>query len=549
MPTTDFTSGTVITSTWLDEVDAHVFERREPISVFSYLSAAQQASVLAYNFAVDVTTELQAAMDAAFAAQRRLHIPGGGYLVTGLTLPGTAALRKNGFVMYGDGTGEAFAVVQGNYGGTIIKSATDAPVLEYTPDSANTGNGQADISFITFWGDSTTPVINFGSFYSTSEFHHNTVIQMGTGNGITCALSNTIEIHHNQILNGDWNTTGLGAARTGVALYCYQTIPTGLTTIRKNTFRGFLTGCTLGDGSVAMYSPRIEACECSVTRNGFIVSAGVNSATIVANYMEGGDAGTGISLLGNYCTVSDNLIFAGYLTGIDDSAATYGNVITGNTISAASVASSKLIKLGSSGADGGPGKLCTGNTLTFSGSGGSIAGVVGITITGLDPRLDWAGNIFDPRGPWVGGAGTAKISDASTDSNGTTGNGVFGQTMVSDKGGTKELPLISRGAVNLHVDTTSLAAGNISAGVLTIGDASVFTLDLAAPTNITSIVANNLPDKTFELHVVDAQPTFVHGSLLKCKGSANYTPPAGGAWLKFQVKPGGVVWMTGWTEY
>ena len=118
---------------------------------------------------------------------------------------------------------------------------TNAPILQYTPDVANTGGGNAEIDHIRFEGNSSTPVVYLKSIYAQSSFHHNTIYQAGTGNGFQSELSNGIEIHNNYAINRDWNTNGLGAARVGIGFYIFQTIPTGLTTLRKNTSRGFLT--------------------------------------------------------------------------------------------------------------------------------------------------------------------------------------------------------------------------------------------------------------------------------------------------------------------
>lgn len=372
---------------------------------------------------VDYTTQLQAAMDAAWAADRNLFIPAGVYKTTGLVLPGNAAGRTKAFRMYGQGSGEIFA--RGYTGGTILYSATDAPILLYTPDVANTGGGNIEIDHIRFEGNSTTPVVHLKSFYAQSNFHHNTIFQDGVGDGLKIELSNTIEIHNNYAINRDWNTLSLGAARTGAGFRIFQTIATGLTSLRKNTSRGFLDAYVIGDGSVAMYSTELQDNECSVVRNGFTIMAGADKALLLHNYMEGGDGGRAMLIQGNFCTMRDNLVFSGFAKAIDDvSIVNYGSLGTGNILSVGSVAGTTLIDV----SDIGFGKRYTGNTLVFPGSGGSITNVIAIHLAGADANINYAGNFYNPVGAWTGGSGTARIADATTVSGGVSGTspGVIG---------------------------------------------------------------------------------------------------------------------------
>jgi hypothetical protein len=180
---------------------------------------------------------------------------------------------------------------------------------------------------------------------------------------------------------------------------------------------------------------------------------------------------------------------------------------------------------------------------------GSIAGVTGIDISGIDPRLDWYGNAMDPRGPWLGSNTTAKIKNTSTSSDGTTGTGVYGMGVAQSRDGTSEAPHLGRGAVNLAVDSVPLAVGDLAAGILTLGEYSVFTLTFASAQSVTRFAAPNLPDKTFSLHITNGNTTLTQGTYIKLAGSVNYTPGANGAWLTFQIKPGGISWETSRTVY
>lgn len=495
----------------------------------------------------DYTTQLQAALTAAWTANFDCLLPAGVYKTTGLTLPGNAAGRTKAFRMYGQGSGEIFA--RGFTGGTILYSVTNAPVLIYTPDVANTGGGNIEIDHIRFEGNSATPVVHLKSLYAQSSFHHNSIFQTGAGNGLQTELSNTVEIHNNYALNRDWNTIGLGASRVGVGFKIFQTIATGLTKLRDNTSRGFKDGYVIGDGSVAMYSTLLANNECSVVTNGITITVGVDKALLLHNYMEGGDGGRGILIQGNYCTVVDNLVFSGFAKAIDDVSLTnYGSYGAGNLLSAGSVAGTTLLDIG----DGGFGKIYTRNTLVFPGSGGSLTNVIAIHLIGTDPRIYWDGNIFNPSNLWVGGGGTTRIADGTVSTGGTTGTGNYGLGSAMSKSGAVTAPALLRGMSNKAVDPAALGNGDIAAGVCTLGEFNVFKMTLTAPAvPITSFAAPNLPDKEFGIWVITnaGGPLFTNGALLQLAGSVNYTPGANGCFIEFKIFPGGIAIETNRTVY
>ena len=134
------------------------------VSVFDFMTTAEIAAVQAYTFVTSVQTACQAAIDAAYASKKNLFFPSGGYLVTGLIIPGTVDGagtddRDKGWRMYGQGFGEPF--VHTNTGGTVIKSVTNAPVLADILGTASSSNGTIEIDHIRFDGTSTTPVVQF----------------------------------------------------------------------------------------------------------------------------------------------------------------------------------------------------------------------------------------------------------------------------------------------------------------------------------------------------------------------------------------------------
>lgn len=498
----------------------------------------------------DDTAALQDAIDTAYDDNRNLYIPAGVYLVTGLTIPGIQANRTHRLRIYGQGVGEAFAL--GLTGGTIIMSVTDAPILQYDnlePGYPNAGSGTLELDGIRFMADSdTTPAVRFRAFLGQSSIHHCVIYQEGEGNGLQLEFCNTVEIHNNYFINRDWNDVSGSVTRVGIGVYFYQNLDAGLTTFRKNTSRGFDTGYKFGSGSGgAIYKATLADSEVSLCTNGILLEAETRECTIADNYFEGGDGGYAIRTLGQYNDIRGNLIFPGFSVGIDDSAPTYGTTIEGNTISAGSRANTTLVKVFSSGIGGGPGKAVTNNAFTFNGSGGSIAGVVGLEISGIDPRLDLIGNSFDPRGKWVGGAGTEKINDISTSSDGVTSTGLFGVSIAATADEDEELPFIAKGSYSTFWDPTVITA--LSSGVCALSGASAHTITLASPTNLTSFTAPNLSGKIIIVHVTNGNCTFVHDNTkIKLAGSANYTPGANGAVLVFVMK-GNVAYELDRTAY
>lgn len=509
-------------------------------NAYRYLTDTQLADVIAYTGSVNVNSELQKAMDVAFKSQVDCVFPSGRYLVTGLVMPGTSVDRDMSFKLVGAGCGESFAIA-GQSGGTILYSTTNAPILSYVQDVASTGNGEADISRIRFHAtnvNTTNYVISLEAFYATSEFHHNVVFNDGTGGGLFIGLANTIEIHHNQIFNGDFLTSSLGASRTGVGIKIVQDIDTGLTTLRKNTSRGWLTAYELGDGTHKHFSNKIEDCECSVVRNGIILNSGVERCVVNANYMEGIDGGTAVLDSGNYNVITNNLIFPGFGTGIDmSSTTTYGTICRDNVVSCGSVTDSKLIKLGG----GSKGKTCTGNALVFGGSGGSVAGVVGITLTGTRPFFEMGNNHFDPSAAWTGGAGTAKYSDS-------TSGGATGYSKVDSAN--LEFPIMRNGVVTSGRGST-LGDSSVSSNVLTLPKLQTHALTLTGAATINSITVTGGTDDAIRVTIIstNANPTFADTASINMVGGAAFTPGANGGFIEFEIRSTGIAFELGRGSY
>lgn len=178
---------------------------------------------------------------------------------------------------------------------------------------------------------------------------------------------------------------------------------------------------------------------------------------------------------------------------------------------------------------------------------GSIAGVIGMQHSGIDPFGDTWPNFFDPRGPYIGTSTTKKYDDQSTSGDGTTGSGLIGMHHAQSIDGRFTGPRLGRGALNIKVDDTIIDNNYLSGGVLTLGELSVFKVDFSSTGDVSSFSSPNLPDKTFDLICLSstAQPRFVHSStgLLRTYNGANYTPPTAGAYLQFQIVAPGIAYM------
>lgn len=466
------------------------------------------------NGSTDDTSAIQTAINVCWVSSDTVTLPQGVFSVTGLTLTVPPANRDRVLRMRGAGYGEPFALTQS--AGTVIKRTTDGPVLSCeSSGTAGQSTGTIDIEGIYFDGDSSTAVVYLEAFYGLSRFRHNAIYQRGTGNGLQIDYGATYEVEHNYVINGDFVTFSLFSARTGIGIYLRSQVDAGLAKVRGNTSRGFLTAYKIGDASAHyMYSALIEANEASVVYNGFHLTSDCRSAIVKGNYLEGGEGGIGILDEGDYNRTLGNFVFSGFATGIDLTASTKGNVCRDNVIAAASVANSKLIKV----SDSGSGKVVSNNHLSFGGSGGSVAGVVGITISGTAPVLDMSGNTFDPSGAWTGGAGTAKISDTSTS------GGVIGLSITEDTSG-YAFPLLSRGVISFGEGPT-LADAAVTTNTLAFGAGGYFVVTCTSPQTITALSGPSLPDcRVVTFRTTNSNATFTDATNLQTAGGATFSGP------------------------
>lgn len=534
------------------------YKSRATGSVAQTVKAALDEGASFYTFGAvgdgvaDDTAALNLAINCCWAQGIQLRAVPGNFKTTGLTLTVLGTDRGKTLTLRGVGFGEPFYVPEPG-ASTVISRSTDGPVLHVVSPGTGLSAGMFDISGIYWEGNSSaTPVIWFESFYGVCKFERNTIYQYGTGDGIWIDHSATSKIEHNYFVNRDMVAAGLGAARVGVGIYLRENYDAALCCIKHNTSRGFLTGIQIGAaaGPGNAYNAIVEYNELSVVYNGIYLSPYCRAAVVQGNYFEGGEGGSGIKDDGNWNRVISNfMLVGGFSTYYSCDEFTYGNVCA-NNIFLMSVASNQTgVSVTSSAANGGPGKVVTGNMIAMNGSLSGLTNVVGLKINGTDARINHSGNNFFPLGAWSGGSGTMKINLAgAASSDGTVGSGVYGLGFAQSANGAIEAPYVGRGAVNLAVDPTTVTG--VTSSVLALSGLSVHTVDVGA-VNITSVSAPNLPDKTFSVHFLAnaSRPTLKQGSLLKLLGSADYNVPAAGSWHTFQVKPGGVVWETSRVAY
>ena len=477
--------------------------RSAPVNVFDHMTDAQTAAVEAYSFAVDVTSACQSALNYARANNLDCYFPAGGYLVTGLTIPGDVATgvddRDSAIRIYGQGFGEPF--VQTNTGGTVIKSVTDAPVLKDIVGTAESSNGTIEIDHIRLDGTSTTPVLLLDSFYGLSSVQNCVVFQRGTGDGVRITYGATFLIQQVYSMNGDWNDFTKGAARTGIGFSMPLVSDSGLQTFYKCTSRGWLNGFRLGAGAGTSYTAMIEQCECSVVYNG-IEMFGTRKAVIDANYMEGGDGGTAIRIDGPYSTISNNLIFSGFSYLIDDrDTDNIGTTITGNLLALGNVSGATGI-----GIAGSYGKSITGNTFVRT---AGITNQIGIFADTASSKLLISGNAFDPVSTWTG-SGSAKIAYTAT----TKPSG-----LVTQEDTATDFPALMGGAISLYKNAVALTQANVAANILTVPDGSYFVVTAASAVTVNQLSTGQNSGRLITFRTTNADMTFADTAYILSSGA------------------------------
>lgn len=455
------------------------------------------------NGIADDTLAMQAAADYAWNNGKQLFIPAGTYKAK-LTLPpaGTTEPRGDAFIMQGEGAGSVFLGGSPYIKGTTIVSPDTSPALNLTNVLTPSDAGpQLHIRDIRFEATSTNPVVQFATWNDFCEMRNCEVRQEGTGGGINMIRAYGGTIRDTHIANG--NLVGTGSY-TGTGISVGTPYSGALLTFQKVSVRGFNTGFSLGSGGVTyILNTTLQQCECAWNNYGIIIAAGMRKTVINECYFEEVQT-VGIQDEGDGTTISNCMMFEGCATQIKADYDTRGNVYFGNYIQLGGP-NETGIAVKSTGDSTGYSKTIRDNFIYFLNSGGSVAGVVGIAITGTNPTLQIEGNVFRPRREWIGGAGTKKISDLSTGYN-------TGVTPLTDS--LVEVPYYSNVSIGFVPSQTVLTQANVSSGVLTLTAPAWHEITATASVNITQINDGNKNNRVVVLTNNNTNATFVKGTYM-----------------------------------
>lgn len=495
------------------------------VNLLKFFTAAQRADYLArtaqtsYATALDLSSAIQTAIYTTYAAGRNLYCPGGAAkCVTGLEVPTNSVNyedRGDAWQMVGQGAAQTF--VNTTAKGTVFVTNTDTPVLRYHQRrTMPTAGGNTRINHIRFEQRNvaaTSPVVLWDTMSEYAEFAYNQILQFGTGNGLEVTYHIKGDIHHNFVMYGGYFTTPTATKSTaGIAINVPSTHDSGLLTIYKNSARNFNWGYVVGDGTNDPSASRLEQNEVSSCNNGFWIKPAVTSTTLDTNFTEA-VTGTLVKDEGICTKIKGGIHYLGFSVGIDATSLTnYGTVIEGNYLETSGSIPCTLVKVGS----GGPTKTVRENHLLFSTSGGSVAGVVGLELSGVTARINHHSNAYNPRGRWIGGAGTMKINDLTT--GGPIGLGTGNDVDL-------EFPKLARGAMSYIIGTT-LTHSNVTAGELTVGEANYYPVNATSAVTVQKIsAANYRSGQPLIFRTQSALMTFQDTAQLFLDAGASFTGP------------------------
>jgi len=191
-----------------------------------------------------------------------------------------------------------------------------------------------------------------------------------------------------------------------------------------------------------------------------------------------------------------------------------GNLYFGNFIQLAGPNQTGIAIKGTSD-NTGYSKTVRDNFIYFLNSGGTVAGVIGVYVTGTRPAINFDSNHFRPRREWVGGAGTAKFTNAATGKI----TGIVPATDIYN-----EFPVASNYSISFPIGSTQLTQADVSSGVLTLPAASSrIVLSATGAVNVTSISLTNQNDRMVIFVFNNANMTFVKGAQMQM--ASNFSGP------------------------
>jgi len=504
----------------------NLFRFFTPAQITDYQARTAQTN---YAAALDLTTAIQNAIYTTYAAGRNLYCPAGAAKITAtLEIPTNTALyqdQPDTWEMIGQGAAQAF--VQSGYKGTVFLANTDITIFRYHQRRAQpTGGGLWSVKRIRFQQNLSTAastVVVLDNLIDGCEFAWNQIYTAGTGNGVDVTYTIKGEFHHNFVANRDWLAGS--ASAVGIGINFPVIVGSGLLSVKKNTCRGFLWGYQFGGAGFNPVDALIEQNECSMCKNGVWVKTGTSNMKLHKPYFEG-ITGTCVQDDGSQTVVDGGQFYLGFAIGIDGSngGSLYGNTYINNYLETSGSQPCTLIKVVS----GGPMKNIYGNTMLFSTSGGVVPGVVGLDISGPTARINHHSNAYNPRGRWIGGAGTMKIND-------TTTGGAFGLGTANDVD--LEAPALRRGAISLALGSAALTQADVTANVLAVGEFSYYLVSATGAATVLALDAKNYRHgQRITFRTTTANMTFSNGAQMKLAGAASFTGPGT---IEFQMEQSG----------
>ena len=459
------------------------------------------------------TAAMQAAADYAWNNGKQLFIPAGTYKAK-LTLPpaGTTEPRGDAFIMQGEGAGSVFLGGAPYIKGTTIISPDTSPAFNLTNVlTAADAGPQVHIRDIRFEATSTNPVVQFATWNDFCEMRNCEVRQDGTGGGINMIRAYGGTIRDTHVVNNNLIGTG---SYTGTGVNVGTPYSGALLTFQKVSVRGFNTGFNLGSGGgTYILNTTLQQCECAWNNYGIIVNAGMRKTVINECYFEEVQT-VGVQDEGEGTTISNCLMFEGCTTQIKGDYDTRGNLYFGNYIQLGGPNETGIAIKGSSDATG-YAKTVRDNFIYFLNSGGTVAGVVGIALTGTAPAINFDSNQFRPRRAWVGGAGTSKFTNSATGK-------ITGMVPATDS--LNEFPVASNYSISFPASSSPLTQADVSSGVLSLPAASSrIGLSASSAVNVTSISLTGQNERMIVFVFNNTNMTFVKGAQMLM--ASNFSGP------------------------
>lgn len=478
-----------------------------------------------------------------------LEVSEGTYSVTQVVLPPAGDYRGDPFVFLGRGTGEPY-VQDALQGGTLL-SGTSATQATVKINRAGAAQGAGSIEFgqlrVSGAQNSGVPALQIDGLIGLNNLHDFSVNQTGVGDGIHAGWLGGSIIDRFVTLGPYWNGAG---SPSGTGFVWEPDWDIGLGELSHGTMRGFALGWQIGQTAPGasndqrLLASTARLCEVSYCTDGFLLNAQVEGFNLDQPYIEGA-TGTAVEDNARATCISVPYIALAFTKGIDFQGR--GGVVLGGVLGLATTGSTGIVI----GAGGSGARSVFGTQLIWGGGSAGTNVGYGIQIEAqADPRV----NLFpDFVGDWTGVSGSARLLDQSYSSDhggsgSALGSGAIGWLERRTQGD-QPLPCLSRGAINLKVDTSDLNTAYIDgSNVLTVSASSVQYLTLSSAKTVGRIKSPTLPDKTGWLLIDSGNVTFSpSASYMGGLTVPEIFGPGEIGVVSYQTVPGvnGKVWITG----